>query len=139
MGRNSKHQGKFRKPSFQWMEKPQFGRHGAATRPANRSNRHIRALISPAQHGISPDGKGHQIIAFPERRGIVTVLDWPTSGSEGHVRLRPSRTWRWSQSWQNVLFVHWEVSADWLRAMLPRGVDLDRWQGSSWVSVIAFR
>ncbi len=69
----------------------------------------------------------------------MAALVSPPSGAEGYVLARPGRTWRWSQSWQNVLFAHWEVGEDWLRAMLPRALDLDRWQGRPWVSAVAFR
>jgi len=38
-----------------------------------------------------------------------------------------------------VLFVHWEVADHRLREILPESLELDRWQGSAWVSAVVFR
>jgi hypothetical protein len=43
------------------------------------------------------------------------------------------------QSWQNVLFLHWEVGDFRLRVLVPGALELDRWHGSAWVSAVAFR
>jgi uncharacterized protein YqjF (DUF2071 family) len=37
-----------------------------------------------------------------------------------------------------VLFAHWPVAADQLRPHLPDGLELDRYDGSAWASVLAF-
>src|SRR5262249_3186317 len=49
------------------------------------------------------------------------------------------RPWRWSQHWHDLLFAHWQVPAARLRRHLPAGLDLDTWEGTAWVSVVAFR
>jgi len=38
-----------------------------------------------------------------------------------------------------VLFLHWDVADRRLRELVPGALELDRWQGSVWVSAIAFR
>jgi len=69
----------------------------------------------------------------------VTALVSPASPPAHHVALRQDQAWRWSQSWRNVLFLHWEVSDRRLREILPESLELDRWHGSPWVSAVAFR
>jgi uncharacterized protein YqjF (DUF2071 family) len=50
----------------------------------------------------------------------------------------PRGPWRWFQSWRDVFFAHWAVPAEALAAHLPAGVDADLWDGSAWVSAVAF-
>jgi len=47
--------------------------------------------------------------------------------------------WQWSQHWRQVLFLHWEVSAHKLQAILPAYLQLDTYQDAGWVSLVAFR
>jgi uncharacterized protein YqjF (DUF2071 family) len=49
------------------------------------------------------------------------------------------RPWLWSQHWLDVLFAHWPVGAADLRPYLPAALDIDAWEGSAWVSLVAFR
>ena len=51
----------------------------------------------------------------------------------------PRRDWKWSQAWENVLFLHWPVEDGPLVGQLPAGLEIDRWEGSAWVSIVAFR
>lgn len=55
--------------------------------------------------------------------------DWPP----------PERPWRLAQSWCDVLFLHWPMDADVLRARLPAGMALDTHGGRAWISVVPFR
>jgi uncharacterized protein YqjF (DUF2071 family) len=43
------------------------------------------------------------------------------------------------QSWHDLLFMHWRVSADALRARLPDGLELDTFHGEAWLGVVPFR
>jgi len=54
-------------------------------------------------------------------------------------QLPPARPWLWSQRWLNPLFAHWQVPAAALRPHVPAGLELDTWQGTAWVTVVAFR
>lgn len=51
----------------------------------------------------------------------------------------PKRPWRWRQSWRDLLFAHWPVAASALRHLVPEGVTIDQFAGTSWVGVVPFR
>jgi uncharacterized protein YqjF (DUF2071 family) len=50
----------------------------------------------------------------------------------------PARGWVQRQSWNDFLFCHWPVPAAEVRAVVPRALDLDLWDGTAWVGVIPF-
>ena len=52
---------------------------------------------------------------------------------------RVTGPWLWSQDWLDLLFAHWRVPADRLRPHVPREVEVDTYDGSAWLSVVAFR
>lgn len=41
-------------------------------------------------------------------------------------------------TWSNLLFLHWRVSPDLLRPLLPNGVEIDEFDGSAWVGLVPF-
>jgi uncharacterized protein YqjF (DUF2071 family) len=43
------------------------------------------------------------------------------------------------QTWDELLFAHWRVPADALRAYLPEGLELDLFQDEAWLGVTPFR
>lgn len=45
----------------------------------------------------------------------------------------------WSQRWMDVLFLHWRVPETLLQSALPRGVEIDLYEGEAWVSCVLFR
>lgn len=45
----------------------------------------------------------------------------------------------WRQTWRDLLFLHWRVSGDALRARLPPGLQLDTFEGEAWLGVVPFR
>jgi uncharacterized protein YqjF (DUF2071 family) len=51
----------------------------------------------------------------------------------------PRGPWLIEQSWQDVLFAHWPVDLDAVRARVPASLELDTFEGRAWVSVAAFR
>jgi len=51
----------------------------------------------------------------------------------------PERDWTWRQAWLDLVFLHYRVSADRIRAMLPPGVHLQEFDGSAWVGLVPFR
>lgn len=53
--------------------------------------------------------------------------------------LLPSRPWTWRQSWLDLLFAHWPVSADVLRPLVPDGLRVQEFGGTSWLGVVPFR
>jgi uncharacterized protein len=47
--------------------------------------------------------------------------------------------WLWSQHWLDLFFAHWPVAVGDLRPHVPAPLDIDTWDGSAWVSLVAFR
>ena len=41
-------------------------------------------------------------------------------------------------AWKDLLFMHWPVSADSLRPLLPAGVELDLFERQAWIGVVPF-
>ena len=42
------------------------------------------------------------------------------------------------QTWRDLIFLHWRVPADLVTARLPRGLELDTYEGSAWIGVVPF-
>src|SRR6185436_9693580 len=42
------------------------------------------------------------------------------------------------QRWRQLLFLHWTVPADAMRARVPAGLELDLWEGRAFVGVVPF-
>jgi uncharacterized protein len=53
----------------------------------------------------------------------------------------PLRGGRWvmAQRWHDLLFAHWPIGADALRANIPRRLEIDTFDGQAWVGVVPFR
>lgn len=51
----------------------------------------------------------------------------------------PTEAWTWRQSWLDLLFAHWPVPAERLRALVPPSLTLQEFDGTSWVGVVPFR
>ena len=52
---------------------------------------------------------------------------------------RPRRPWAMRMTWHDLLFMHFRVPADPLAALLPSGLELDRYDGEAWIGVVPFR
>jgi uncharacterized protein YqjF (DUF2071 family) len=46
--------------------------------------------------------------------------------------------WRMRQRWNDLLFAHWPVAAAPVQALLPPGLEIDKFQGSAWLGVVPF-
>ena len=51
----------------------------------------------------------------------------------------PERRWTWRQSWRDLLFAHWPISASALRPLVPAELDIQEFDGTSWIGVVPFR
>lgn len=43
------------------------------------------------------------------------------------------------QYWEELLFLHWEISKQFLDEILPRGLEADTFQGKAYVGLVPFR
>lgn len=43
-----------------------------------------------------------------------------------------------TQTWHDLLFAHWPIPVDIMRALVPAQLELDQWQGLCWVGVVPF-
>jgi hypothetical protein len=50
----------------------------------------------------------------------------------------PPTPWLMTQTWHDLLFLHWPVDAKMLRALLPAGLELDLYEGQAYVAVTPF-
>lgn len=51
----------------------------------------------------------------------------------------PESAWVMTQTWHDLLFAHWPVDVDTLRAKLPRGFTLDLYDHQAWLAIVPFR
>jgi hypothetical protein len=76
---------------------------------------------------------GPPLFADPARQAAVlrdvAQRPWPA----------PSGPWLLAQTWEDLLFAHWPVPADSVRALLPEGIEVDLFDGQAWVGVVPFR
>jgi uncharacterized protein len=53
--------------------------------------------------------------------------------------LPPPERWLMGQTWHDLLFAHWGVPAEAVRAHVPDVLPVDTWDGMAWVGVTPFR
>src|SRR4051795_4757016 len=58
----------------------------------------------------------------------VTHRPWPL----------PSGPWVMAQSWIDLLFAHWPVDAEQLRAIVPASIPIDTFDGTAWLGITPF-
>lgn len=51
----------------------------------------------------------------------------------------PETPWRWRQSWCDLLFAHWPVPASSLRPHVPIQLEIQEYDGTSWIGIVPFR
>ena len=51
----------------------------------------------------------------------------------------PGGTWVMAQTWDDLLFAHWRVDTDALRRLVPRQLELDAFDGETWLGITPFR
>jgi uncharacterized protein YqjF (DUF2071 family) len=60
-----------------------------------------------------------------------------------HVEHRPwplpEGSWAQAQTWEELLFAHWTVSADALRAHVPAGLEIDIFEGRAYLGLTPFK
>src|SRR5882672_8440647 len=51
----------------------------------------------------------------------------------------PRGPWVMAQAWHDLLFAHWPISVERMRAAVPRGLELDTFDGRAWLGIVPFR
>jgi uncharacterized protein YqjF (DUF2071 family) len=51
----------------------------------------------------------------------------------------PHGPWIMKQEWHDLLFAHWAVRVEALRPVIPRGLEIDTFDGQAWLGVVPFR
>jgi uncharacterized protein YqjF (DUF2071 family) len=51
----------------------------------------------------------------------------------------PSSPWIWRQRWLDLLFAHWRIPVARARTFVPPFLDVQEFDGSSWISLVPFR
>jgi len=51
----------------------------------------------------------------------------------------PAAPWIMTQTWHDLLFAHWAVDVETLRARVPLALDLDLWDERAWLGIVPFR
>lgn len=55
------------------------------------------------------------------------------------MKRKHNDVWFAQQTWKNILFIHFPVSADLLKKYVPSPFTLDLYGGKSWISLVAFQ
>ncbi len=50
----------------------------------------------------------------------------------------PDENWKFYQEWKHAIFLHYKVDIKELEKFVPKTLEIDLFQGSSWVSIVAF-
>jgi uncharacterized protein YqjF (DUF2071 family) len=50
----------------------------------------------------------------------------------------PSGAWSFYQEWNDVVFIHWQVDVTELEKWIPGPLEIDTYNGSGWISLVAF-
>ena len=50
----------------------------------------------------------------------------------------PHQPWVVQQRWDDLLFLHWEVSQTQMRQRIPKGLELDLYDGKAWIGIVPF-
>ena len=51
----------------------------------------------------------------------------------------PAAAWTWRQSWRDLLFAHWPVPVEAIRPLVPAALDVQQFDGTSWLGIVPFR
>lgn len=62
----------------------------------------------------------------------------PTWDDRLRVQQRPAKNPAMYQSWQELLFLHWDFPIEVVQATLPPELKVDSWDGRAWIGVVPF-
>ena len=89
----------------------------------------LRAVGDAAELALSPVSLLADEVPS-QRAGLAetTHRPWPP----------PARPWLMGQTWYSLLFAHWAVRPEALRALIPQPLELDLREGQAWLGVTPF-
>lgn len=78
---------------------------------------------------------------------VVSLADGSQAAAQAHALRRrahrpwpePDRPWLQGQTWRDLLFAHWSVPEDRLRALVPDAISIDTFDGHAWIAVTPFQ
>src|SRR5215207_8530675 len=79
---------------------------------------------------------------------LDSLIDFVTSPSRQKATLEtvehrpwplPDGSWVMAQTWEDLLFAHWDVPAAQVRPHMPPELPLDKLKGRAWIGVTPFR
>jgi uncharacterized protein YqjF (DUF2071 family) len=88
----------------------------------------IGAAAGATESLITSLGASHDAVAQAGSLGEYGHRPWPL----------PSRPWLMGQTWRDLLFAHWPVSVEALRARVPDQIPIDTFAGSAWIGITPF-
>ena len=50
----------------------------------------------------------------------------------------PNNNWSFYQEWNKALFFHWAIEKEIIEKLIPKGVEIDTYNGKAWISLVAF-
>jgi uncharacterized protein len=88
-----------------------------------------RAALDVADLAVTPLGLlADEIPAQRRTMGELSHRPWPL----------PDRSWLMGQTWRHLLFAHWPVEPAVLEPLVPRPLQLDRYDGGAWLGITPF-
>ena len=51
----------------------------------------------------------------------------------------PAGRWTWRQVWRDLLFAHWPIAAAAIRPFVPKSLEVQEFNGTSWIGLVPFR
>ncbi len=82
------------------------------------------------------------VLSTLKRNSFINMFNWEKEAitlKTPHLSsLLPRGPWIMSQTWNDVLFAHWDVAEEWLRAHIPPALELDTYEGKAWISILPF-
>jgi uncharacterized protein len=94
------------------------------------TRRSLRVAAGLGERLIAPLGAIYdEVPAQASALGESAYRPWPA----------PARPWLMGQTWRELLFAHWAVAPERLRAVVPPPLELDLRDGRGWIGVTPFR
>lgn len=57
----------------------------------------------------------------------------------GFFQMKKSSDWVMTQTWEHLMFMHWEQAPDKIKALIPSELELDLYDGKAWITILPFK